>query len=205
MYNVKAARFATEKLAPHQPAAPSPVGYKWSSIMPLLSRDIRRFWAKVNKNGPIHPSLGTPCWLWTASKSSGDYGRFKLNRRLWAAHRVVWIIARGSIPKGLDVLHHCDRPCCVNPDHLFVGTHAKNLQDCRDKGRLKVPDNSGENMGWHKLTWEEVLEARRLYKKGNRWHPSENDYVALARKYNVHPVTMRAAILGKTWKKPPSV
>lgn len=101
---------------------------------------IARFWAKVQTNGPVlRPDLG-PCWAWTASTIRG-YGQFHLPRdhgrqRTIYAHRFAWELTNGPIPDSLSVLHRCDHPVCVNPNHLFLGTQLDNLADARAKGRL---------------------------------------------------------------------
>src|SRR5882672_11149425 len=98
-----------------------------------------RFWRKVNKDGPVHPTLGTQCWLWTASTQNGGYGQIRTptndKRKLLRANRLSWEIAFGPVPDGLFVLHHCDNPPCVNPDHLWLGTKADNNNDRSRKGR----------------------------------------------------------------------
>jgi HNH endonuclease len=76
------------------------------------------------------------CWLWTGSTGSKGYGQ--INRgdgRPERAHRVAWMKFRGPIPDGLHVLHRCDNPGCVNPDHLFLGTDGDNMYDKTSKGR----------------------------------------------------------------------
>lgn len=92
-----------------------------------------RFWSKVNKDGPLWK--GTPCWVWTAAKDGHGYGQFVLNGKKALSHRVAWEMANGSIPDGLEVLHLCDNPPCVRPDHLRPDTHKANLQDAARKGR----------------------------------------------------------------------
>ena len=98
-----------------------------------------RFWAKVRRGAP------SECWLWTASTlgSSLPYGQFCLPRPLARgkqvhvyAHRVAWMLTYGAIPEGMNVCHRCDVAGCVNPNHLFLGSQADNLADCRAKGRM---------------------------------------------------------------------
>ncbi len=92
---------------------------------------IERFWSKVDRNGPIHPVLGTPCWLWTAGQFSDGYGGYRGQR----AHRFAYKLNHED-PGDLDVCHHCDTPLCVNNEgHLFAGTNQDNVDDCWKKGR----------------------------------------------------------------------
>jgi transcriptional regulator with XRE-family HTH domain len=100
-----------------------------------------RFWAKVDKNGPVPshcPDVGQ-CWIWTAAKvgSQGDQrGSFRrTSRRSELAHRVSWELTNGSIPEGLVVCHRCDLGLCVRPDHLFLGTQEENMLDMWHKCR----------------------------------------------------------------------
>lgn len=101
--------------------------------MDLDSRFMERFWAKVNVAGPHD------CWEWTAGTDRAGYGRISLggrgDRRLVGAHRASWQIVNGPIPDGLFVLHSCDNPPCVNPQHLRVGTNADNMADMVVRGR----------------------------------------------------------------------
>jgi hypothetical protein len=87
-----------------------------------------RFWSKVI----VSPS---GCWLWAAAKDHRGYGRYSLNGRDPAAHRVAHEALIGPIPDGLYVLHGCDTPSCVNPNHLRAGTQGDNLRECVDRGR----------------------------------------------------------------------
>ena len=81
------------------------------------------------------------CWIWLNALNRQGYGalgqkaRAKVGNNL--AHRVAYTAYKGEIPDGLHVLHTCDNPCCVNPEHLFLGTNADNIQDSMGKGRRK--------------------------------------------------------------------
>ena len=90
-----------------------------------LEQHIARFWSRVDKNGP------NGCWVWTGwtmPKSRGEYGRFCAFKKHWAAHRFsMWL--HGKDPAGWHVCHSCNNPKCVNPDHLYLGTNADNMQD----------------------------------------------------------------------------
>lgn len=90
-----------------------------------------RFWSKVQQ--------GEGCWLWTSNVLKNGYGQFWMGAGLVPeyAHRVAWQLTSGPIPDGLFVLHHCDTPTCVRPDHLFLGTHTDNMRDASRKGRLR--------------------------------------------------------------------
>jgi hypothetical protein len=118
-----------------------------------------RFWAKVNKESSIVRQGMTPCWIWTGgddgrSETGEGYGKFKYGDRYVRAHRVAYILTHGEIGEGLSVMHRCDNPKCVNPDHLQPGTHAQNMADKVAKGR---------SSGWSRkpsarLTDEQILE-----------------------------------------------
>jgi hypothetical protein len=105
------------------------------------------------------------------------------------AHRVSWRVHRGEIPEGANVLHKCDTPACVNPDHLFLGTLSDNSRDCAKKGRNFIPDNRGERAAWRKLSAEAVFDIRRRSRPGT-------DY---ARQYGVHKSTIYQIWNGSNW------
>ena len=114
-----------------------------------------RFWAMVDRSGE--------CWLWAGTRLPHGYGVFGRGRRDEGrayAHRWLWESMNGSIPEGLCVLHHCDNPPCVNPDHLFLGTHADNMADMISKGRQRYAPVRGEDHPSAKLTWDEVRAIR---------------------------------------------
>jgi hypothetical protein len=98
-----------------------------------------RFWRKVQKSDE-------GCWIWLSSLNSKGYGRFRdpleprKSKRVFA-HRYSWQQTNGSIPDGMLVLHTCDNPKCVRPDHLFLGTHKDNAIDKMIKGRHQATTN----------------------------------------------------------------
>ena len=116
--------------------------------------DKKRFWDKVDKSGD--------CWEWKGAKNPDGYGRFRLRSRLVQAHRFVYSLAYGNIPRGLCVCHHCDNPGCVNPNHLFLGTLVDNQRDSIAKERC----SRGERHGRTRLVDNDVHEIRRLCSLG---------------------------------------
>lgn len=110
-----------------------------------------RFWSRVEKTDG--------CWNWTGDRSDDGYGRICIRgRRVCFAHRVSWEMHNGSIPEGMCVLHRCDNPRCVRPDHLFVGTREDNAKDRDAKWRGVFA--RGEANGQAKLTEIQVREIR---------------------------------------------
>jgi hypothetical protein len=112
------------------------------------------FFKKVKKS--------SGCWNWTARKNKDGYGQVWINHKSYYAHRISWSLKNGEIPKGMYILHSCDNPGCVNPNHLFLGTQADNVMDCFKKGKTTF----GERDHFAKLKEKEVFEIRRLYKTG---------------------------------------
>jgi hypothetical protein len=98
----------------------------------------------------------TGCWLWTAATNLGGYGLLRITeegqRRMEVASRTSWQLFVGPIPDDLCVLHHCDTPPCVNPEHLFLGTRADNAADRDAKGRHRHGTRRGEEHSNARIT-----------------------------------------------------
>jgi len=75
------------------------------------------------------------CWLWRGGTDGHGYGCLRLLGRTAAAHRVAWMLQNGPVPAGCGVLHHCDQPKCVRPEHLYAGTQGDNMRDMVAHGR----------------------------------------------------------------------
>jgi hypothetical protein len=90
-----------------------------------------RFFSKVKKTDK--------CWNWTASSRGNGYGAIKINGKVIDAHRASWKIHFGEITDGLYVCHKCDNGMCVNPEHLFLGSHSENMKDAYKKQRISPP------------------------------------------------------------------
>ena len=143
---------------------------------------------RFNEKWVENPETG--CWDWNAGMHSTGYGVIGVSGKVLKASRVSYEMFNGPIPDGLFVCHHCDRRCCVNPEHLFLGTQADNMRDKVMKGRCP----KGE---WHykaKLTPGEVDLIRaaldRLPRGGGSF---------LARWFGVCRSTVCSIGKGRTW------
>lgn len=129
-----------------------------------MSRPIvDRFWEKVDLNGPIHPVLGTPCWLWTGKPRSTGYGQISLGPKSAGqvgVHRLAFEIGHGPLPPGMEPDHLChtlDESCpggaclhrlCVNWDHMEAVTHQENMRRSR-QGRRGLPTGARQRAKTH--------------------------------------------------------
>lgn len=159
----------------------------------MMATAIARFWARVDKNGPIPahaPELG-PCWVWIGGKNNSGYGNLTLNGESVQAHRVAWKLSNGEVPEGQFVLHRCDnRPCC-RPSHLFLGDHQANSDDKMNKNRGRW--NKGEANHKAKLTADDVATIRAELSAGASNRSMEH-------RFNVSQATISHIKTGRKWK-----
>ena len=153
-------------------------------VKPKRPTVMERFESKIERI----PFSG--CWIWTAcSKDEDGYGEFGQYGQSRGAHRVAYELFVGPIPEGTYVLHRCDVRPCVNPAHLFVGTHGDNMRDAAAKGRLGV--KRGELHERAKLRSEDVSAMRSA---------ENQDPERLSKRYAVSKATIYNVIGCRTWK-----
>lgn len=119
-----------------------------------------------------HPEPMSGCWLWDASTTRFGYGRLGVERRVELAHRVAFRLLVEPIPPGLYVLHSCDVAPCVNPEHLYLGTHRDNMDDMKERGRVAL----GARHSQAKLTADDVLSIREMVADGAPQHDIAEAY-----------------------------
>lgn len=174
------------------------------SVMMLKPYMIRYFsyCSKNCKSGP--PAFmrkvvkSDSCWIFTGEIDVYGYGVFHGYRDGVAcrtkAHRWSYMHHKGPIAKGLQVLHSCDNPPCVNPDHLSTGTDLQNHIDCTSKGRQA----RGESSGRTSITESGVVELRRMYAGGVFLKD-------IAARFDITIASARFVALGITWKHIPGI
>jgi len=133
------------------------------------------FWLRVE--------VRRECWEWQGALDGAGYGSVWDGQRLQGAHRVAWEIFFGPLRPGQHVCHRCDNPKCVNPAHLFAGTHADNMRDMAEKGRA---------VSW-KLTPKQVRRIRSLKASGV---PTSR----IAAEMDVTPSTVNSVVRRATWR-----
>lgn len=133
------------------------------------------------------------CWEWRAARFRSGYARYHAEDQV-LAHRVAWILWKGAIPDGLCVCHHCDNRNCVNPEHLFLGTHLDNMRDMTRKGRgNRREPKLGERNPASIFTEADIRRMRGLYESGAL---SQH---AIARRYGVAQGVISNIVNRKRW------
>lgn len=152
----------------------------------ILKANEHKFWAYVNKIGY------NDCWDWIKYKDELGYGQFQfsyLGKKFnYRANRVAFELSNFQIPDGLVICHKCDNPKCVNPNHLFMGTHKDNSDDKVNKNRHAKAETSGRS----KLNWKIVNEIRKIY-------PINKNTSEISKKYNIDSSTIMNILKGKSW------
>ena len=174
--------YATELKSLHKSLL-DPPSLERSIQLEMWAKSIKRFNKKmrIDDNG---------CWIYTGPKARNGYGEFVVSicQKRVRAHRFAYEVAKGPIPEGMYCLHTCDVKHCVNPDHLYLGTHADNMRDRNMKGRLAHSERHGNT----KLTTPQVLAIRRL---------AARDFTRreLADLYGVSPECIRDIANHRNW------
>jgi hypothetical protein len=139
-----------------------------------------------------HVKITDTCWIWTGSsyvyQGGQRYGCFWMNNKTTRAHRASWILHYGDIPAGMFICHKCDNSICVNPNHLFIGTHSDNMRDAVVKGRAFIGELGYQTI----LTNKSVLSIRKEYHNGAT-------QICLANKYGVAESTIGRTVRGQNW------
>jgi len=152
-----------------------------------------RFWAKVEKG------TGASCWLWIGSVNRDGYGTFgDYSGHVISTHKFSYQLFYGNVPDGLYVLHTCDTPNCVNPEHLYAGAQKQNMLDRKLRGRHGFhvhPETRlyGTRNGSAKLNWEKVRNIRQEYLLNPTYH------YLIAQKYKVSRATITLILENKSW------
>lgn len=169
------------------------------NIEPVSEETKQKFWAKVIKS-----ESPDGCWMWIAAKDHHGYGHLNMNRVHVRAHRLSLLIAGRELPEGQSVCHSCDVPACVNPAHLWLGSHMDNMVDRCKKGRtatgirsgaVKHPEATprGEGHCRAKLNEEKVRAMREEYAKGGI------NLTDLGAKYGIKMVGAWQVVNRDTW------
>lgn len=166
------------------------------------------------------------CWVWKKFRNRDGYGMMRIGGKKGFVERVhrlsAFVFMEFDLESGLCVLHSCDNPACINPDHLFIGTQQDNVRDMVEKGRNKAlsgkdhpwygrhhsenakrkisaalygrqGSNVGSRNGMAKLTEEDVKKIRRLHASGRYYHRE------LAEMFGVSRATIGAVLSGRLW------
>lgn len=173
----------------HQSPKRSNMDY-YKKYFSIVEKEIdKRIWRFVNKTDT--------CWIWTGFKNGWGYGllRFRIGPRdknkrkhLFVHRFMLMLFSNASFTHGYEVLHSCDNPSCVNPDHLSIGSHIDNMNDMKKKGR------SAKSIGNHKINFFVAEQIRHDHSK------NKLSYSKLTMKYGLSKSTISYIINGNIWK-----
>lgn len=138
-------------------------------------------------NGIADPP-GDGCWDWLRSARDSGHGTITVGGKTVSVYRVAYEVWIGPVPSGRWVLHRCDNPRCIRPDHLELGDQSKNMADCARRGRTA----RGEGNGAARLTRDDVLKIRVLLRNG--WVQAR-----IARLFHVSPSSIGRIARGESW------
>ncbi len=130
------------------------------------------------------------CWNWSLQIEPAGYGKSTYRQKQIRAHVLSWIAYKGNVPEGFCVCHTCDNRKCVNPDHLFLGTHKQNTRDMVDKDR----HTRGSRNACSKLHEDDIIEIKRLYNSGQMTQRE------IAMLYGKRPQKINCIMRGRSWK-----
>jgi len=142
-----------------------------------------RFWSRIIKF-ENH-------WEWMGKVNRKKYGTIRRDGKEWSTHRLMWTMEHGSIPPNLHILHKCDMPWCINPEHLYLGSNHQNVMDKVSRGR--VPKSRGVDNGQSILSSNQVEEIRSLY--WEQWvYQCE-----IAKQFNISQSEVSRIVNSKRW------